>query len=182
MNKAHGALLAVLAALTFAGSCIYSIQRGTSWQELGFVLPPSAQLMMSTIPDGGGEDGLIVGSGSNMTFKVRQELLKRQFAVTVTSKQQLDELLVEARAASIPYVLFGRITKWEDNATDWSGQRDYAGLLLELYDAGSGKLVATSDRAAEGVQTPESCADWLANVSVRALLGTKVNPAERPSC
>jgi len=126
---------------------------------------------MGTIPDGSGADGPVEGSGSLITSEVRKELLKHGLEVRTSTRQDQEGLLAEAKTLAVPYVLVGGIPKWEDNATGWSGKRDYSSIALELYRVGDGVLVASSNRNVQGVTVPEYWADWLAWTAVADILG-----------
>jgi hypothetical protein len=163
------------------GGCILSRQHGSSWRLPTRAIPTSGSILVAEIPDGGGEDGVMVGSGGAMTLKIQQLLLKKGFKTTTTTFRRTTELLEEARTARADLLLVGRISKWEDNFTEWSSQRDFAGLILQLYDVSSGEMISSSDRMIEGTSTPDECADELAETSVHALLSERVLNV-RPKC
>jgi len=181
MRRLAVPVLSILLLLTLT-SCIFSKQAGSAWVAPTFRPSAEASCLLGAIPDGGGADGVIGGSGELVRSKVRTELLKHGLAVSSASSSDLQPLLEEGRKASAAYVVLGRIPIWEDNATEWSGKRDHAGVSLEMYEVATGKLVATAERTADGVRTPSECAPWLAESTVRALFGEPTDATSGPPC
>jgi len=148
---------------------------GSGYRTPGLMLGDQ-QILVGRIPDGSGEDGIIAGSGDLMTQRVRKELLKGGLRIASSEKSTATELLSEAAASGVPFVLVGRIPKWVDNATEWSDKLDYSSIALELYQVTDKTLVASSDRNVQGVTVPEDWAGWLAAASVADILGKPTPP------
>ena len=144
-DKRPRALAFLLAVLTT--SCIFSRQSGSAWLQPDHPPLEASTWLLGTITDGGGEDGIIVGSGELLRAKIRTELLRRNITVTSGFHPDVRQLLQEAQSQRIRFVLAGKATVWEDNATEWSGNRDQAGVSLELYEAATGTLVAVVHEA-----------------------------------
>jgi len=173
----------IFVLLSIEAACIFPKQYGSGWQQPELRAPDAAAILMSDIPDGSGADGVMAGSGALVTLQVSQQLLKRDYGVVKAEGHSLPDLLSEAKGKNVHFILVGHIPRWEDNATSWSAKRDYASLTLELYDADSGKLLASSQRTAEGVTHPDRCAPWLAEAAAADVFGGTVPGVEsKPDC
>jgi len=172
-----GGVLTILASLMASLGCatIEATHGGSGYRTPGLTLGEQ-QVLVGRIPDGSGDDGVIVGSGDLMTQRVRKELLKGGLRIASSEKSTAGELLTEASSGGIPFVLVGRIPKWVDNATEWSDKLDYSSIALELYRVTDKTLVASSDRNVQGVTVPEDWAGWLAAAAVADILGKPAPP------
>jgi hypothetical protein len=95
-------------------------------------------------------EGPVGGSGADFTARIRDNLLSHGVKVTVGDGSSLKEAFDSAASLGYVYVLRGAITQWEDNATEWSGNPDRAGLSLELYEVESRQLVAAAAHRMNG--------------------------------
>jgi len=173
-------LLALFAAASCG--CILSKQSGAGAVQPGFSAPVGAVWLLGRIPDGSGKDGTMVGSGGLVQTSIRAELLRRGVQILPSDALEAGPLLEEAKAKNAAYALLVRITVWTDNATEWSGRRDQAGVAAELYQVSSGTLLASANRTAFGVKHPDRCAPWLAEVVVGAVFGESLNVEGGPPC
>jgi uncharacterized protein DUF4823 len=162
--------LAILLLFAGCAEAIHATHGGGGFAAPGFKLG-GGQVLVGKIPDGSGADGIIAGSGDLMTQAVRRELLKGGLQILATDKSTSEDLLTEAAAKSVPFVIVGRIPRWEDNATQWSKKLDYSSLNLEIYRTSDKTLVASSDRNVQGTTVPDDWAGWLAAAGVADLLG-----------
>ncbi len=165
-------VLAVMAVLALSACGLRSTCGGGGYAAPGLNLKVG-QVLIGRIPDGSGEDGVVVGSGDLMTQKVRQFLLVRGVHLVPSDKTSPEELLSEAAKQGVPYVLTGTIPKWEDNST-WGGNLDFTSVALEVYRVTDKTLVASSERELQGVTVPEDWAQWVAYAAVSDLLGELV--------
>lgn len=125
------AVLAVVVSLHLA--CASS--QTTGGIVAGQPQPRKGKVVILPVEDGKERDGNVVGgSGRAVTAALRDSLIARRIAPLVTEQTTLVEAVKEAKALSYDYVLKAVITEWEDNATEWSGRPDTAGLSVELYD------------------------------------------------
>ena len=171
----------VITSALLLSSCIFALQGGSAWRKPGFQIPTGAAIVLSDIADGSGGDGTMPGSGGLISTKLTQQLMARGLQVMAGGSSDKAQLLREASERRIPYVLVARITRWEDNATEWSSKRDSAGVSMELYDSATGEVVVSGDRSTQGVYQPDRCADVLARNLVKQLFGERV-PQENPQC
>ena len=170
MNS-RSAIISVLLLCAATVACVHPFHSGGGSSTPGLNLTPGTKILMGEIADGSGADGVVVGSGSSMSAEIRKDLLEFRFSVQPSKFTGLAELLAEAQEKGQEYVLYGRIPKWEDNATTWSGKRDYSSLALELYRVSDGTMVGSSNRVVEGVTVPEDWIPWLAIAAIDDVLG-----------
>jgi Domain of unknown function (DUF4823) len=164
----------LLCAATAA--CVHALHSGGGSSTPGLNLTPGTTILVGEIADGSGTDGVVIGSGSSMSAEIRKDLLEFRFSVQPSKFKDLAELLAEAKEKGQEYVLYGRIPKWEDNATNWSGKRDYSSLALELYRVKDGAMVGSSNRSVQGVTVPEDWVSWLAIAAIDDVLGRTPPP------
>jgi Domain of unknown function (DUF4823) len=101
------------------------------------------KILILSVPDGRESHGNIGGgSGAAVLAGLRQELVGRGMIPFDSDNGTLTDGLKEAATRGDDFVLRGRITVWEDNATAWSGKPDSVAISLELFDV-SGTLVSS---------------------------------------
>lgn len=143
--------LAVAVAASGAGGCT-QVQRTTTggWIS-GRVVRTEPKILVMPVSDAEErKSGRAHGSGLAMTAALRDTLIAHGFNARVGEAIGLSECTKEARALKFDYVLKAVATEWVDKPTDWTGIRDSAALSLELYESGSGDLVATVTHRIEG--------------------------------
>ena len=119
------------------------------------------KVLIVPLADGKARGGEVAaGSGSAVTAALRDSLLTRAMSPFVSDHRSFDEGLAQAKALGYQYVLKGEITEWEDNATEWSGKADSAGLSIEVYDltpslVGSGTHRVRASAIAMTAKTPD---------------------------
>jgi hypothetical protein len=125
---------ALLALLVLVAGCA-SVHQTTGGMAPGQQPALHGKVVIVPLADGrerGGE--VAAGSGSAVTAALRDSLLIRGMSPFVSDHRSFEEGLAQAKALGYQYVLKGEIIEWEDNATEWSGKPDSAGLSIEVYD------------------------------------------------
>jgi hypothetical protein len=168
-------VLTVLLVLAGCATVIQSTHGGSGFRVPGLEIGTS-QILVGRVPDGSGDDGIVAGSGDLMTQRIKKELLRGGVNLAASEKTTAEDLLAEGATRNIPFILVGRIPKWENNATDWSEELDYSSVTLEMYRVSDKSLVASSDRSVQGVTVPEDWAGWLAASAVADILGKEQPP------
>jgi hypothetical protein len=133
--------------------CGCTATRSTTGGYLPNLEPVAAgsKVLIMTVPDGvEAEDGPAQGSGRSMANALKDALLTHGFPPFVSESTSLPLAFQEAADLGFPYVLRGSLTKWEDNATEWSGRPDLAELSVELYATDSKTMVASVTHSIEG--------------------------------
>lgn len=149
MAKIKWVLVLVLVAFIFGCA---TFQRKTSGQWApGQKLVQNPSVVIVPLQDVGekGEEP-VGGIGAEFTSSIRDNLLSHAIKVTVADGRALKDAYDSAASLGYIYVLKGAITQWQDNATEWSGNPDRAGLSLELYDVASRQLVASASHNING--------------------------------
>jgi len=144
----------------------------------GQTIRPASKIIVLPIPDGvERKDGPAAGTGAAMAAGIRDALIQAGVSPMVTEQTGLDGAIKQARSLGYDYVLKATITEWEDNATEWSGRPDSAGVSAELYDAKSMQLVSTATQREQASamavvpQSPERFIPTLSRRVVEKLLG-----------
>lgn len=178
-------------SIVFSAALVLSC--GTTIQSSGGLAPgksvdANAKVLVLPLPDAIDKGGTTIGgSGGGTTAAIRDALVAHGYSPIVGDSKSLADAFVEAEKLTQRYVLKGSLINWEDNATEWSGRPDTAGISLELYDASSKSLVASSTqniRASPSSFTPGSpdrFASALADLSLSRIFGwhpapTSANP------
>jgi hypothetical protein len=89
------------------------------------------------------------GSGRTVSQLLHNAVLAHlstsELATIIESR---DQALARARAKGVTYVFEPVILNWEDRATEWSGRPDRITIRISIWDAATGKKLASSvDRA-----------------------------------
>jgi hypothetical protein len=106
---------------------------------------PASKVLVLSIADGQDlGEGPAHGSGQGLVSAIRKVLVAHGVPLSTTPTWAVAAGLDEARRAGFAYALKGTITLWEDNATAWSGNGDKLTISLDLYDAKTRELVASS--------------------------------------
>jgi len=134
---------------------------------------PASKVLILSIADGQEQgQGPAPGSGQGMTSAIRKVLVAHGVPLSTTPTWSLAPGLDEARRAGFDYALKGTIALWEDNATAWSGNGDKLTVSVDLYDAKSRELIASSThkRVATGATFVSGSPDrFMDEVAVGAL-------------
>jgi hypothetical protein len=139
-------------SLAFATAAIglLTLACGTTVQSSGGLAPgkavqPKSKVLVVPLTDAVDKGGhTIGGSGGATTAAIRDALVAHGFAPVVGDSRTLADAFAEAEKLGSTYVLKGSLINWEDNATEWSGRPDTAGLSLEVYDVASKALIGSS--------------------------------------
>jgi len=148
--KYLGTASAMIFALVF---CACTATRSTTGGYLpnSEPVPAGSKVLIMPVPDGvEAQDGPAQGSGRSMTNGLKDALVAHGFPPYVSETTNLPSALEEAAKMEYPYVLRGSLTKWEDNATEWSGRPDLAELSVELYATDTQTMVASVTHSIEG--------------------------------
>lgn len=114
-------------------------------------VPPGSKILVMAVPDGvEAEDGPALGSGRAMTNGLKDALIAHGFPPYVSETSDLALAFEEAARLGYPYVLRGSLTKWEDNATEWSGRPDLAELSVDLFILDTKTMLASVTHSIEG--------------------------------
>lgn len=141
MSKSSIVLATVVLACLGCGTAVQS----SGGVANGKAISPAAKIVIVPLPDAIDKGGnTIGGSGGASTGAIRDALVAHGYSPIVGDSKTLADAFTEAERLSYTYVLKGVLINWEDNATEWSGRPDTAGLSLELYDVSSKSLAASS--------------------------------------
>jgi len=114
-------------------------------------VPPGSKVLVMNVPDGvEAKDGPAQGSGRSMTNALKDALIAHGFPPFVSETTDLPSAFDEAAELGYPYVLRGSLTKWEDNATEWSGRPDLAELSVDLFSTDARTMLAGVTHSIEG--------------------------------
>ena len=114
-------------------------------------VPAGSKVLVMHVPDGvEAQDGPAQGTGRSMTNALKDALIAHGFPPYVSETTDLSSAFEEAAELGYPYVLRGSLTRWEDNATEWSGRPDLAELSVELYSSGTKTMFASVTHSIEG--------------------------------
>jgi Domain of unknown function (DUF4823) len=156
---------------------------GTSVQSSGGVvtgktLLPSAKVLIIPFADAIDKGGKTIGgSGGAVTGAMRDNLLAHGASPATADSKTLADGLIEAQKLGYNYVLKGSLINWEDNATEWSGRPDTAGITIEVYDTNFRELLgsATENVRASMVSytagSPDRFAPALADLALSKTFG-----------
>jgi hypothetical protein len=139
----------VTIAMTVA-TILCFVHCGTAVQSTGGVvsgisIEPQAKVLIVPFGDAVDKGGSTVGgSGGAMTAAVRDALVTHGFSPVVGDSKTLADSFVEADKLQMTYVLKGTLINWEDNATEWSGRPDTAGVSIELYRVSAKSLAGST--------------------------------------
>lgn len=123
---------------------------GTAVQSSGGLVPrttiePRAKVLVLPFADAIDKGGSTIGgSGGAVTAAIRDALVAHSFAPVVGDSKTLADGFGEAEKLHLGYVLKGTLVNWEDNATEWSGRPDTAGLSVEIYTVSSRSLAGSA--------------------------------------
>lgn len=174
-------------SILFFGTLLLSC--GTTIQSSGGLSPgksvdAKAKVLVLPLADANDKGGSTIGgSGGGTTAVIRDALIAHGYSPIVGDSKSLADAFGEAEKLAQTYVLKGSLINWEDNATEWSGRPDTAGISLELYDASSKSLVASGTqniRASPSSFTPGSPDRFesaLADLSLSRIFGWKPSPS-----
>ncbi len=85
------------------------------------------------------------------------------------------DALAYAKENGANFIITGQVTKWIDRATEWSGKRDFAGLVIFVRDVSSGSILFTSEMQEHSnifwSGTPDDFIDSLSRAMAAKLLG-----------
>lgn len=94
----------------------------------------------------------------------------------------MSDAVKEARILAYDYMLRGRITEWEDNATSWSGKRDTVATSIELYDLTPTVLTSSAHRQRGSTfALTDSTPDRMLVEAVQAALGRAIGSSLAPA-
>lgn len=103
----------------------------------------SAYVMASNDGNYGGKT--YAGSGRSLSSATAAELSKFMNRVDIAdAAEPIDAALGKARSAGFKYVVQPSILHWEDRNTEWSGRPDRITIKLVVWDAASGKDLASN--------------------------------------
>ena len=175
-----------LCATVFA-ACGTSVQ-SSGGMVTGKTLLPSAKVLLIPLGDAIDKGGKTIGgSGGAVTGALRDNLLAHGASPATADSKTLADALIEAQKLSYNYVLKGSLINWEDNATEWSGRPDTAGVTIEVYDTNTREMLgsATENVRASIVSytagSPDRFAPALADLALSKVFGwraaaTSLNP------
>lgn len=95
-----------------------------------------------------GAYGAIQYQGSGASVATALEAAFLRFAHSVSIGPHLDSIsdaIEVARQKKCEYVVFPKITHWEDRATEWSGRRDKIGLFVKVICVEDGSEAASAE-------------------------------------
>lgn len=140
----------VLTTLPLLSAC--SVTRSSNVVVVpGKLVPSGSKVYILSVPDGQQRrKGPAAGSGLAVGVGLRDALFAQGFPPLLGDGSDLDTGLAEARRLGYDYLIRASIVKWEDNATQWSGNPDAATLSVALYDVDRRELIATSSHSVEG--------------------------------
>lgn len=101
-------------------------------------------MAMEDCKERGGD--VATGSGLLTQSTLRDALVTRGFTPLSSDSRSLLDAVKEGGALSYDYVLRGKLTECEDNATAWSGKKDSVAVSVELYDLTPTLVSAASHR------------------------------------
>lgn len=184
MDKIKWFCILVLVALI--SGCV-SFQRKTTGQWApgqSLVQNPSVVIVpLADVVEQG--EGPVAATGAEFTSAIRDNLLSHGVKVTVADGTALKDAFDSAATLGYAYVLKGAILQWEDNATEWSGKPDRAGLSLELYNVASRQLVASAAHNMNGSSmalaslSPHRFVPELVDQSLGRIFGWRSKVAQR---
>jgi len=111
----------------------------------GYKMPADTKIVILNIADGQENKRSTIGSGQAMVTALRHQLMSHGIAVMTSRSQDLADGFTEAERLGFTHVAKGMFTRWEDNATAWSGNPDRAAFSIEIYEAKSKLLIASSE-------------------------------------
>ena len=171
--------LALCCSLAISCSMPRSVKEGGPVS--GQLINPTAKVLVLGISDGQEQgQASVAGSGDGMVAAVRKVLMARKVPLSITEATTLASGLAEAEKGGFDYLLKGKITLWQDNATAWSGNGDKLSLSVEMYDVKTRELAAAAshDRVATGATlvagTPHRFMDEVAEGTLSQIYGWPV--------
>jgi len=109
------------------------------------LIPVNSHYYVMMAADGHFGGTQYVGSGVMVTDAVSMVLQQHQGGVTkATSLETLEQALERANTQNIEYVFRPLIVHWEDRATEWSGRPDRITMRYTIFDAKTGKEIAST--------------------------------------
>jgi len=105
-------------------------------------LEHSVSVYVVTPHDGNYGETQYPGSGASVASAFESALIHYAENVVVGSTSPTStEALEAAKAKKCTYLIFPRITHWEDRATEWSGRRDKMELVVKVIRVEDGVVV-----------------------------------------
>jgi Domain of unknown function (DUF4823) len=137
-----------IALLLFLAACSNKY-RTDSFQPPAEALSRSKSAYIMLARDGNYGGKTYAASGrlvSQQLFgAVTPRLNKTEMATSVESREQA---IAAARGKALAYVFEPVILNWEDRATEWSGRPDRITIMISVWDAASGKSLASGTERA----------------------------------
>jgi hypothetical protein len=136
-------LIIALALIALAGCS--SKYRTDSVQRPPERLDTKGSVYVMESNDGAYAGKTYAGSGKALSSATVAELSKFVNRVdTAAGPEKIDDALAKAMAAGHKYVVQPTILHWEDRNTEWSGRPDRITIKLTVWDASSGKDLASN--------------------------------------
>ena len=109
-------------------------------------LEHKASFYVVTPHDGNYGEILYPGSGTSVASAFESALARYAENVVIGSfTETTTEALEAAKAKKCTYLIFPRITHWEDRATEWSGIRDKMELLVKVIRVEDAEVIRNSE-------------------------------------
>ncbi|WP_424245081.1 hypothetical protein Dip510_000193 [Elusimicrobium posterum] len=137
-------LIFALPALLLTACATASVKNSES--AIPVVVPMEKKIAVALSNDGSYGSINYRASGIETSHALADALKKHFMNVTVwTNYVDFNTAKTQAAAQGFDYLIYPKITQWEDRNTPMSGRRDKVGITVYLVDAKTGSILKTSD-------------------------------------
>jgi hypothetical protein len=134
----------VLLALVFVVSGCTSTYTKTTVSEPTVVLQRGKNVAIAVPENGFYETKQYAESGHSTALAVQAAFAKFAGRTSIVSECKTLPCLEEKMGTESDYLVVPEILHWEDRATEWSGKKDKLEIKLSVYDAKTGKELASA--------------------------------------
>ncbi|MDB6037387.1 MAG: hypothetical protein JWM99_1228 [Verrucomicrobiales bacterium] len=131
-------------ALALALLCACQTQQTITQSDTSQTVLKQGSLVYVAVPEKPGRDDERSYEGSDyQTAEACAKAFKQYAEVTLgRESQNLENALASARARKCDYMVKPEIRIWEDNPTEWNGERDRLEVDVETFETATGKTIS----------------------------------------